>query len=94
MTRLVEPGVLTLPQAIAKLTVHPARILGIDKGYLKPGGDADVTVIDPQLEVTYTPEMVASKSQNSPFFGWTMKGWPVLTVVAGKVVMQDRKLLV
>jgi dihydroorotase len=94
MSELVAPGILELPKAVEKLTVNPARILGIDKGYLKVGGDADVTIIDPDLEVTYTREMVVSKSHNSPFYGRKMKGWPVVTIVAGKIVMQDRQLLV
>jgi len=94
MSQIVKPGLLSLPQAIEKLTTNPARVLGIDKGTLVTGGDADVTIIDPELELTYTREAVVSKSHNSPFFGWTMRGWPVATVVAGRMVMQDRKLLV
>jgi len=94
MAQLVTPGVLSLPEAIRKMTVHPARILGIDKGTLSVGEDADVTLIDPELELTYSRDKVVSKSHNSPFFGWMMKGWPVATIVAGQIVMQDRKLLV
>lgn len=93
MTRLVEPGILSLSEAIRKLTENPARILGIDKGYLRVGGDADVTIIDPALELTYSREQIVSKSHNSPFLGWSLRGWPVATLVAGRVVMQDRKLL-
>src|SRR5437588_12335466 len=57
---LIEPGHLTSPQLVEKLTVNPARVLGIDRGTLKPGADADVTIIDPQTEWTIDPEKFLS----------------------------------
>lgn len=93
MTRLVEPGRLSIFDAIKKMTIAPAQILGIDKGYLAEGGDGDVTVIDPEMELTYTRESIVSRSHNSPFIGWTLKGWPVATIVAGRIVMENRQLL-
>src|SRR5437762_2605833 len=67
---LIEPGHLTWPQLIEKLTVNPARVLGIDRGTLKPGAKADVAVIDPKAEWTIDPNLFRSKSRNCPFAGW------------------------
>jgi dihydroorotase len=85
ITQLIEPGHLTWEQAIRKLTINPARILGVDKGTLRPGADADVTIIDPTTVWTVDPQKFRSKSKNSPFGGWEMTGRAVMTIVAGKV---------
>src|SRR6266478_145401 len=71
---LIEPGHLTWPQLIEKLTVNPARVLGIDRGTLKPGAKADVTIIDPKAEWTIDPNLFRSKSRNCPFAGWKVRG--------------------
>src|SRR6267378_2507910 len=71
---LIEPGHLTWPQLIEKLTTNPARVLGIDRGTLKPGAKADVTVIDPTAEWTIDPNLFRSKSRNCPFAGWKVRG--------------------
>jgi dihydroorotase len=71
---LIEPGYLTWPQLIEKLTVNPARVLGIDRGTLNPGARADVTIIDPKLEWTIDPNQFRSKSRNCPFAGWKVRG--------------------
>jgi dihydroorotase len=85
VTRLIEPGVLTWPQLIAKLTVNPARVLGVDRGTLKPGAVADVTVIDPAAEWTIDPAKFHSKSRNTPFAGWAVRGRARAVVVGGEV---------
>jgi dihydroorotase len=82
---LIEPGVLTWPQMLAKMTTNPARVLGIDRGTLKPGATADVTIIDPTAEWTVDPEQSKSKSRNTPFAGWKVRGRAVTTIVAGEV---------
>jgi dihydroorotase len=82
---LVEPGHLTWPQLIAKLTINPARVLGIDRGTLRPGAVADVTVIDPSAEWTIDPDRFRSRSRNCPFGGWKVRGRAVATLVAGEV---------
>lgn len=74
---------LDLPALIAKFTVAPARLLRLAKGTLSPGADADVTVIDPEREWVFSRPDTASKSQNSPFYGWPLKGRAVLTLVGG-----------
>ncbi|WP_443082246.1 dihydroorotase [Thermodesulfitimonas autotrophica] len=81
---LVREGVLTLPQLAAKLTTNPARILGFEGGLLREGAPADITLIDPELEETVEPECFASKSGNTPFAGWRLKGLPVGVVVGGR----------
>ena len=82
---LIEPGVLTWPQLIRKLTIEPARVLSIDRGSLKPGAIADVTVIDPDVSWTIDPTKFRSKSRNSPFAGWEVRGWADTVLVGGKV---------
>ncbi|MDI6753980.1 MAG: dihydroorotase [Thermodesulfobacteriota bacterium] len=86
--KLVHDGHLTLMEAIAKLTVHPARILGLEKGKLKVGADADITLIDLEREYTVEVGQFKSRSRNSPFQGWKLKGAAVMTVVSGKVVFR------
>jgi dihydroorotase len=82
---LIEPGHLTWPQLIEKLTISPARVLGIDRGTLKPGAEADVTIIDPSAEWTIDAGQFRSKSRNSPYAGWKVKGRAHATIVAGQV---------
>lgn len=85
-TRLVEPGHLSWSDAIAKLSTNPARILGLKcKGTLAVGADADVTLIDPQLEWVVNPLSFRSKSSNSPFAGCSLRGQAVGTVVRGEI---------
>src|SRR5207248_10685673 len=64
---LIEPGHLTWPQLIEKLTVNPARVLSIDRGTLRPGAEADVTILEPAAEWTIDPGRVRSKSRNRPY---------------------------
>lgn len=84
--RLVEGGVLSLPEAIAKLTCGPAHVLGLAKGTLQVGADADVTLIDMQTEYTVDRREFRSRSRNSPFHGWALRGRAVMTICAGEIV--------
>ena len=86
---LVHQKVLPLPQLIEKFTSNPAKLMRLSKGTLSVGADADVTVIDPVAEWTYDVTQSASKSRNSPFDGWAMKGRATTTIVAGKVVWKE-----
>ena len=88
VTTLVEGELLTLPQAIARLTSEPARIFGLPKGTLSVGADADVTIVDPTREWTYDVRQSASKSRNSPFHGWKLRGQVLATIVGGKIVWE------
>ncbi len=89
--KVVEEGFLTLTEAIGKMSISPAKILGIGKGTLAVGADADVTIIDLSKERTVNPAEFQSKSRNSPFIGWKLKGAAVATVVGGRIVMEDGK---
>jgi dihydroorotase len=84
--KLVEEGVIDLPKAIDLLTSGPARALNLPVGQLQEGGVADVTVLDPNLVWTVEAQRLKSKSKNTPFDGWEMKGAAVCTIVAGKIV--------
>jgi dihydroorotase len=86
--RLVEDGILPLKDAIARLTIGPARALGIPRGTLEVGTAADVTVIDPELKWTVAAEKLLSKSKNTPFNDWKLKGAATHTIVGGKIVYQ------
>ncbi|HIE65151.1 MAG: dihydroorotase [Nitrospira sp.] len=83
---LVEEGILSLPDLIGKMTVQPARILGKKMGQLGPGDIADVTIIDPNVEWHVSVSDIKSKSKNSPFLGWNMKGRARTVIVAGKII--------
>jgi dihydroorotase len=81
---------LSLPDLITKYTVNPARLLNLPKGTLAVGADADVTVFDPDREWIFERAAIASKSANSPFFGWKLKGRAVATIVGGKKVWTEQ----
>jgi dihydroorotase len=85
---LIEPGHLTWPQLIAKLTINPARVLGIERGTLQAGALADVTIIDPTAEWTIDPTKFRSKSRNCPFAGWPVRGWADTVLVGGAIKFQ------
>ncbi|MBN2468473.1 MAG: dihydroorotase [Deltaproteobacteria bacterium] len=89
LSKLVHTSILTIEEAIAKLSLNPARILGINGGSLNEGGDADVTILDLEKEVTIDPENFRSKSRNTPFAGMRLTGGPVMTIVKGDVVWES-----
>ncbi len=82
-TELVHTGILTPLQVVAKLSQHPARILGLDRGSLAEGSAADITIIDPVFTQTVDPEQFAGKGKNTPFAGRTLQGLPVITLRSG-----------
>src|SRR5271170_6878622 len=79
LMQLYHSGRLGLPELIAKYTLAPARLLGLAKGTLSIGADADITVFDPDSEWVFDKTATASKSANSPFRGWPLKGRAVAT---------------
>lgn len=87
-TELVTTGFLTPLQALTKMTLNPAKALGIARGTLEIGNDADITIIDPELAGAVDPDLFESKGRNTPFKGRRLKGLPWATIVAGRVVMQ------
>ncbi len=83
--RLVHGGVLTAPQLVEKMALTPARIVGVQKGTLKTGSDADVVIVDLGRSWTVDPERFESRGKNTPFKGWVLKGMPLMTVCKGKI---------
>ena len=83
--RLIHAGQLSLADAIARMTCVPAKILQIDRGTLSVGAVADVTLIDPERVETVAVAQSASKSRNTPFDGWELKGWPLMAIRDGIV---------
>lgn len=85
---LIEPGVLDWPSLIRLMTVNPAGIIGIDKGTLTVGRQADVTIIDPDEEYVIDVNKFYSKSRNCPYHGWTVRGKVEKTIVGGEIRFQ------
>jgi dihydroorotase len=82
--KLVDEGALSLSEAISKLTKNPASILKIGAGTLTVGSDADITIIDQNVEWTVDSALFKSKSKNTPFNGWKLKGRAIQTIVQGR----------
>ncbi|HEX7087236.1 MAG TPA: dihydroorotase [Vicinamibacterales bacterium] len=86
LDRLVHRGHISLARAVELLSVNPARILRRSGGTLKEGSVADITVLAPDVEVTIRAEALFSKSKNTPFDGWTLRGAAAATIVGGRTV--------
>jgi len=86
LTQLVHTGRISLGHLVVLMSTNPARVIRQPLGRLTVGGAADITVFDPNLEWTYRVAESRSKSRNSPFDGWKLRGAVTATVVAGKVV--------
>jgi len=84
--KLVEEGVLTINQLIEKMSCNPSKILNLERGTLKPGSVADITLIEPDAEWTVEKDNLSSKSKNSPFLGWKVRGFASATILAGIIV--------
>ena len=91
LDRLVGAGSLELPQLVSLLSTNPARVLGLPGGTLAPGSPADVTVLDLTRKRQVDPERFESRSRNTPFGGWILKGWPAMTIVGGRVAWRDAR---
>jgi len=89
---LVAPGHISWSKLIAMMAQRPAEVLGLSKGTLRQGADADVTLIDPEREWTIDTKEFRSKSRNCPFDGWKVKGKAVTTIVGGEVKYRDRAM--
>jgi dihydroorotase len=86
MKLLIQAGVLDWPAMLAKLTINPARLLGLDRGTLAPGAPGAVTLIDPKSVWTVDSSQFHSLSRNTPFDGWELPGRAACTIVNGAVV--------
>ncbi|MCA0174377.1 dihydroorotase [Bacillus sp. RAR_GA_16] len=87
-THFVEKGTFTLKQLVDWLTVKPANAFGLEYGTLNIGVRADITIINLTAQEDIHPESFVSKGKNTPFTGWTCKGWPTATFVNGKIVFK------
>ena len=92
--RLVHAGRIPVRRAIELLSTNPARVLSIPGGSLAEGQPADVTIIDPERSVTIDAASTRSRSRNTPFHGWTLRGAVVITIVGGRVVYGDAAVTV
>jgi dihydroorotase len=86
LDRLVRPGLLPLGTLVARMSTDPARLMNLPGGTLRPGAPADLTLLDLDRELTVTPARFHSRSRNTPFGGWPLRGGPWLTIVGGRVV--------
>ncbi len=89
MVELTAEGVLTLPRAVARLTLGPAHVLGLPAGRLRPGLPADLCVFDPEATWQVGESCWRSRGRNTPFWGRTLKGRVLCTLVDGRVVYAD-----
>lgn len=89
---LVRKKILSLSGLVGKFTVNPARLLRLKEGTLSIGVDANITIIDPEREWTYDVAESASKSRNTPFHGWRLRGRVLATVVKGNVVWRETEI--
>ena len=94
MLNHVNAGRLSLDRLVELISTAPARLYGARrKGGIKPGNDADLTLIDLKARRTITGDWLASKCGWSPFEGDQVTGWPIATVIRGNLVMQDDELI-
>ena len=88
LDRLVHGGYVGLTRLVEMLAVNPARIVGLDRGTLKAGAVADITIFDPERRWIYDVNQSHSRSRNTPFDGYALRGGPVATIVGGEIVWQ------
>ena len=87
LDKLVNKNVISLEKFIAMSSTNPAKILGLEnKGKIRVGADADLTLLKLHQDVAVDTSQFLSKSRNNPFDGWKLKGGPVMTIVSGKIV--------
>jgi dihydroorotase len=91
ITELINKHNFSYLDAFSKVTSNPAKIIGIDRGTLAKDAIADITIIDPQKEITIDEEFFKSEAKNSPFIGMQLKGSVLYTIADGKVVYQNEK---
>jgi dihydroorotase len=89
--RLVHAGRIGLSRMIELLSVNPARVLNLPGGSLTPGSPADLTILAPDARVTVRASALRSKSKNTPFDGWTLRGGVAATMVGGRVVYRNEQ---
>lgn len=89
-TKFVATGRWSLSFLLDKMSAKPAEVFGLPWGRLAEGSEADLTIIDLETEKAVNPDDFLSKGRNTPFAGWKLKGWPVMTMVRGEIVWQEK----
>ena len=89
LDRLVHSGVISLPRLVELLSASPAELLRIPGGTITVGAPADLTVLAPDASVTIRAAALVSKSKNSPFDGWTLRGATAGTIVGGRLLYKN-----
>src|SRR5262249_40411494 len=89
--RLVHAGVISIARMIELLSVNPARILRVAGGSLGQGAPADITILAPDLHVTVSAAAMRSRSKNTPFDGWSLRGGVAATIVCGRFVYVNER---
>jgi dihydroorotase len=89
--QLVHENILSPLNWVRALTLNPAKLLNLPYGTLKPGSPADISIIDPNQEWKFTQDRIVSKSNNTPFLGWKLRGEVKTTIIDGRVVYSNHK---
>jgi len=92
LDRLVHVGVVSLSRLVELMSVNPARILRVTGGSLAVGAPADITILAPDLPVTVSASRMRSKSRNTPFDGWKLRGGVAATIVSGRTVYRNEEI--
>jgi dihydroorotase len=93
LDRLVHAGVIRLPRLVELMSVNPARILRIPGGALSAGAPADITILAPDLKVRIDARRLRSRSKNTPFDGWELRGGVAETIVGGRTVFRNEHVM-
>jgi dihydroorotase len=91
-THLVRPGLLSLVELVRRMSTRPAASFGLAGGTVRVGGPADIVAVDLERERRIDPDTFYSKGRNTPFAGWSVQGWPTLTLVGGRPVYLAKDL--
>ena len=91
-TNFVKTGVMTLNQLIDYLTIKPAKAFNLNAGTLEIGQNADIVILDLEDTNKIDPDTFLSKGRNTPFAGWECQGWPVATIVSGKIAWRKESV--
>jgi dihydroorotase len=94
LDRLVHAGLIGLPRLVELMSVNPARILHVPGGSLAAGSSADITVLAPEMQVHIDARSMRSKSKNTPFDGWQLRGGVAATIVGGRTVFTHPALTI
>jgi dihydroorotase len=92
--RLVHAGRISLSRMIELLSANPARVIGVEGGSLSEGTRADISILAPDLPVTVSTNAMRSKSKNTPFDGWQLRGGVAATIVGGRMVFVNESVTI